>query len=495
MKWACRIAAEPSGSRRIEAFGRYLQHAFHREIATICAANPPLTLITTGAAATAARPWSAALGESIRLTLAAAGVEFVNEAVNKDVRSGGVDELIPLNARAWRQGILSLQRPYSCRRCPGYANCAASMAVLAAAEAGPGDLQLWPSPQVRSSGSSGLPAPAARACFFPASGACFPCPSLDDALSAPTGNLPVSCRRYYDAEIDLVQSHAILRCTDGSSTRPAWQHLVSVTCCPPPSHPCPLPPTRPALSLTHQPTHPHKHTHTTTTTTITPPHPHPPGRYLGRKHGLYGSSDEQAARIDQLLDGMNDLKVAPLIYYDSMQVGSHVLSAALALAWHMLPSRGHGHEGSGPSFCSWAGEPVPSCTARCALGHQALRRQPEPPLPTASPALKTTARLTLDGPPPPPLAPSLINRRRRPGRTTGATTWSLRRRAAPARARTCCTCRTLCRSTARWVFGGGGYGQLLRGLAGVALSRAVLMPGSMACPFDVVPNAPPHPWT
>ncbi|KAL4429045.1 hypothetical protein ABPG77_006084 [Micractinium sp. CCAP 211/92] len=98
-----------------------------------------------------------ALGESIRLTLAAAGVDFVNEAVNKDLLKQDLDT-------------------YSFGQCP----------------------------------------------------------------------------RYYDADVDLVQSHAIVR-------------------------------------------------------------------YLGRKHGLYGSSDIEAARIDQLLDGMSDLKIYPLIYLDAMQ--------------------------------------------------------------------------------------------------------------------------------------------------------------------------------
>lgn len=44
-------------------------------------------------------------------------------------------------------------------------------------------------------------------------------------------------------------------------------------------------------------------------------------RYLGRKHGLYGATPEEAARIDMLLDGMGDLKgkIVPLVYMDSLK--------------------------------------------------------------------------------------------------------------------------------------------------------------------------------
>lgn len=65
----------------------------------------------------------------------------------------------------------------------------------------------------------------------------------------------------------------------------------------------------------------------TSAATTTPPQSNSILRHVGRKHGLYGASRAEAAAIDMLLDGVEDLRVKYLqLIYKEELVGRYYLT-------------------------------------------------------------------------------------------------------------------------------------------------------------------------
>lgn len=66
-------------------------------------------------------------------------------------------------------------------------------------------------------------------------------------------------------------------------------------------------------------------------------------RYIGRRYGLYGSNRSEAAQIDQIMDGVEDLRIkyVHLIYKDQLAADAK----AAYWASHCDPSSAHGSTG------------------------------------------------------------------------------------------------------------------------------------------------------